>query len=240
MTHATQEVTQARLGRFAGAMYLLQMAAGVFTQLYARGALIARDDATRTAQNILESERLFRIGIASDLVTYTAVLLANWALYVLLRQVDRNLAPLAMFLRLTELAIHFNAMVNSLAVLRLLSGADYLKGLEAGQLHSLAQLALGVQASGMNLGFIPLGLGSALFAYLLLKSRYVPRVLAGWGVFSSLLLAAFALSIIVFPKAGALQMIPMLPMGLYEVALGFWLLLRGARFERLGDQERGR
>ena len=69
MTHATQEVTQVRLARFAGAMYLLQMAAGVFTQIYARGALIARDDATRTAQNILESERLFRIGIASDLVT---------------------------------------------------------------------------------------------------------------------------------------------------------------------------
>lgn len=71
----------------------------------------------------------------------------------------------------------------------------------------------------------------AVFAYLLLKSQYVPRVLAGWGVFSSLLLATHALSIIVFPKAGGLQLAPMLPMGIYEVTLGLWLLLRGAKIK---------
>jgi hypothetical protein len=128
-----------------------------------------------------------------------------------------------------ELAIHFNVTLNSLAALRLLSGAEYLKAIEASQLHSLAQHALGVQAAGMNMGFVLLGLGSAVFAYVLYKSQYIPRLLAGWGVFSSLLLAAYALSIIVFPKSGALQLIPMLPMGIYEVTLGFWLLLRGAR-----------
>ena len=114
---------------------------------------------------------------------------------------------------------------------RLLSGDEFLKTIEANQLHSVAQLALGVQAAGMNMGFMLLGLGSAVFAYLLLPSRYVPRVLAGWGVFSSLLLATYALSITVFPKAVALQLAPMLPMGIYEVTLGFWLLLRGARIK---------
>jgi len=83
-------------------MYLMQMATGVFTELYARGSLIVRGDATRTAQNIIDSERLFRIGIASDLATYTAVLLATWALYVLLRPVDRHLALLAVFFRLSS------------------------------------------------------------------------------------------------------------------------------------------
>ncbi len=232
MTDRTEETFQARLVRFAGAMYLLQMAAGVFTQLYARGSLIARGDPAQTAQNIIDSERLFRFGIASDIVCYTAVLLATWALYVLLRPIDRNLAVLAVFLRLMELAIHFNVTLNSLTVLRLLSGADYLKSIETGQLQSLAQLALGVQGAGMNLGFILLGLGSALFAWLLLKSRYVPRLLAGWGVFASLLLAIYALAIIVYPQAGSLIYIPMLPMGIYEITLGFWLLLRRAGIER--------
>lgn len=229
MTVTAQSIAPMRIVRFTGAMYLLQMAAGVFTQIYARGSLIVRDNATRTAQNILDSEALFRIGIASDLVTYTAVLLATWGLYVLLRPIDRNLAVLAVFLRLMELAIHFNVTVNSLAVLRLLSGAEYLQPIGAPELHSMAQLALGVQGAGMNMGFIPLGLGSAVFAYLLYRSRYVPRLLAGWGVFASLLLAAYAFTIIVFPKAGALQLLPMLPMGIYEVTLGFWLLVHGVR-----------
>jgi hypothetical protein len=229
MTNATQEGTQVRAARLAGAMYLIQMATGVFTELYARGSLIVHGDPTQTAQNIIASERLFRIGIASDLATYTAVLVATWALYVLLRPVDRNLALLAVFFRLIELAIHFNVTLNSLTALRLLSGDEYLKSIGASQLHSLAQLALGAQAAGVNVGFILLGLGSAIFAYLFLKSRYIPRALAGWGVFSSLLLATYALSVVVFPKAGELALAPMLPMGIYEVTLGFWLLVRGAK-----------
>ena len=231
MTDAIREAEQERAARLAGAMYLIQMATGVFTQIYARGSLIVRGDPTQTARNIIDSEGLFRIGIASDLATYTTVLVAAWALYVLLRPVNRNLALLALLFRLSELAIHFNATVNSLAVLRVLSGDQYLKSIGAGQLHSMAQLALSVQGEGVNMGFIPLGLGSAVFAFLLFKSQFVPRLLAGWGVFSSLLLATYALSIIVFPKARALQVAPMLPMGIYEVTLGFWLLLRGAKIK---------
>jgi hypothetical protein len=229
MTDAIREAEQQRAARIAGAMYLIQMTTGVFTQIYARGSLIVRGDPTQTARNIIDSEGLFRIGIASDIATYTAVLIATWALYVLLRPVNRNLALLALLFRLMELAIHFNATVDSLGVLRVLSGAQYLKSIDASQLHSVSQLALSVQGEAVNMGFILLGLGSAVFAFLLLKSRFVPRLLAGWGVFASLLIAAYALSTIVFPKAGALQVAPMLPMGIYEVTLGFWLLLRGAK-----------
>jgi hypothetical protein len=49
------------------------------------------------------------------------------------------------------------------------------------------------------------------------------------GVFASLLLSAYALTIIVFPKAAGLQIVPMLPMGIYEVGLGLWLLFEGVR-----------
>jgi hypothetical protein len=205
------------------------MAAGVFAEVFVRGSLVVRGDPAQTAQNIIDSERFFRLGIASDLVCYTAVLVATWALYVLLRSVDRNLAVLAVLLRLMELALHFNVTTQSLTALRLLSGADYLQAIDTAELQSLAQLAIGVQGAGMNTGFVLLGLGSAVFAYLFFKSRYIPRILAGWGVFASLLLSAYAFTVIVFPRAAALQIVPMLPMGIYEVSLGFWLLFKGAR-----------
>jgi hypothetical protein len=229
MPNADEPATQARVARLAGALYLLQMAAGVFAEVFVRGALVVRGDAAQTAQNIIDSERFFRLGIASDLVCYTAVLVATWALYVLLRSVDRNLAVLAVLLRLMELALHFNVTTQSLTALRLLSGADYLQAIDTAELQSLAQLAIGVQGAGMNTGFVLLGLGSAVFAYLFFKSRYIPRILAGWGVFASLLLSAYAFTVIVFPRAAALQIVPMLPMGIYEVSLGFWLLFKGAR-----------
>src|SRR5262245_49554708 len=227
MTHTPSDPAQLRVARLTGAMYLLQMTTGVFTQVYARGSLLARGDPTQTAHNIVASEQLFRIGIASDLVTYLAVLVATWGLYVLLRPVDRNLAALAVFFRLIELSLHFNSTLNSLTVLRLLSSDPSLSAIDPGELHALAQLAINVQGTGVTVGFIPLGLGSAVFAYLFLRSRCIPGMLAGWGVFASLLMSVYVLATIVFPQIGGLQLAPMLPMGIYEISLGLWLLLKG-------------
>ncbi len=208
-------------------MYLITMATGIFGESFVRGSLIVRD-ATQTAQNIIGSERLFRIGVATDLATFSGVVVLIWALYVMLRPVDRNLALLAVYLRLAEVAIHYIATLFSLVALVLLSGADYLKTFDASQLHSLARVAISAQGAGFNLGFILLGLGSTVFAYLLLRSGYVPKALAAWGVFSSLLLTTSAISFIVFPAVGPFRLATMVPMFFYEVPLGFWLLLKGA------------
>jgi len=227
MTLRTIEPAQHTAARVIGFLYLFQMATAVFGQSYVRDQMIVRGDPTKTAQNISGAERLFRLSIAGDLVTYTAVIVLTWALYVLLRPVDKNLALLAAFFRLAETAVLCVATVNSLVVLRLLSGADSLKTFEARQLHSLATLALSAQGFGMSVGFILLGLGSTVFAYLLLKSRYVPRAMAAWGIFSSLLLAIGTLAILVFPGLGAVGLAYMMPMGIYEVGLGLWLLVKG-------------
>jgi hypothetical protein len=229
MTNTTIGLAPARAARLAGALYLLTMATGIFGTSYVRGSLIVRGEATQTAQNIIESERLFRIGIATDLITYTAVIVLTWTLYVLLRSMDRNLALLAVFLRLAEVAIHFVATLFGLVTLVLLSGADYLNTFDTSQLHTLARVALSAQGAGVNFGFILLGLGSTVFAYLLLRSGYVPRVLAAWGMFSSLLLSTSAALLVVFPAVGPFQLITMIPMFIYEVTLGFWLLLKGAK-----------
>jgi Domain of unknown function (DUF4386) len=215
--------------RVVGILYPIQMATGIFGEVFARGQLIVRGDPTRTAENIMASEQLFRLSIAGDLITYILVMVLTWALYVLLRPVNRNLALLGAFFRLSELAVLSVATVNSLIVLKLLSGASYLKAFEPAQLHSLVMLAYNAQGLGMSVGFVLLGLGSAVFAYLLLKSGYVPKVLAGLGIFSSLLLAFGTLAVVVFPGLGAIGMAYMIPMGLYEVGLGLWFLVRGIR-----------
>lgn len=217
---------QRTAARVAGVLYLVQMATGVGA-FYARGQLMVAGDASQTAQNILGAERLFRLSIAGDLVTYVAVITLIWALYILLRPIDRNVVFLAVFFRLVENAILCAATINALVVLRLLSGVTYLETFEPSQLHSLARFALSAQALGMSVGFIFLGLGSAVFAYLFMKSRYIPRALAAWGIFSSLVLAIVTLAIVVFPGLGTLGLLYMLPMGIYEVGVGLWLLVRG-------------
>jgi hypothetical protein len=90
---------------------------------------------------------------------------------------------------------------------------------------------------GFDVGFVFLGLGSTVFAYLLFKSRYVPRALAGWGIFSSLALALAvgSLAVILSPWFSAnASMTYMVPMFFYEVPLGLWFLVKGVKAPTVG------
>ena len=221
--------------RVAGSIYLFAMALGIFSQSYILDRLIVSGNAAATAANILASAGLFRIGIAADTLTFVSDVVIGWAFYELLKPVDRSLALLGAFLRVADGAILAGVTLNGLITLRLLSGADYLQGLDAHQVQSFARLFVSVRGVGFYIGFVFLGLGSAIFAWLLMKSRYVPKILAAWGVFASLVLALGSLAVILSPWFAAHASLAfMLPMFCYEVPLGLWLLIKGVKQPQQG------
>jgi hypothetical protein len=195
-----------------------------------RGRFILPNDAVQTASHIAGSEALFRLSIAGDLIIYVCDIILFWGLYVILKRVNRDVALLAAFFRLVETAILGVTTLTAFIALRLLSGADYLRAIDTAQLQALARGFLSVYGIGLSVGFVFLGLGSAVFSYLWLKSGYIPRGLAWLGIFGSLLLAIMSLVTMVFPVVwDRVGMAYMMPMGLYEIGLGFWLLIKGLR-----------
>jgi hypothetical protein len=214
--------------RVAGFIYLFAMVLGIFSQVFVLGRVVVPGDAAATASNIVASEGEFRLGIAVDVVTFVSDIVIAWAFYELLKPIDKSLALLGAFLRIADGSILAVTTFSGLITLRLLSGVDYLQAFEAGQLQSLARLFVSARGLGFDVGFVFLGLGSSVFAYLLFKSRYVPRALAGWGIFSSLALAIGSLAMILFPGFAAnASMAYMIPMFFYEVPLGLWFLIKG-------------
>ena len=181
----------------------------------------------QTAKNIAESERLFRLGTVSDLITAVAVVILAWAPYVVLEPVNRNLALLALLMRLAENSIAAAAIFTDLVALRLLRDASYLQAFDAQQVQVLARILINGQGAGLQIAFVFLGLGTAVFSYLWLKSRYIPRALAALGIMGSSVLAIVTLAIILFPALGAVGLAYMMPLGIFEVTLGFWLLVKG-------------
>ncbi len=179
---STTRDSQQRAARLAGLMYLLTIATWLFA-FYVRSGLIVRGNAPETVNNIVTHERLFRISIVSDLVTFAGVVVLTVALWVLLKPVNRNIALLAAFWRLVESSILCVITLSSFLVLSLSSGAEYLNAIEADQLQAFAMLAIVVHGTGYIVGAIFLGLGSAGFSYLLFTSHYVPRALAAWRYF---------------------------------------------------------
>ena len=220
--------SQRAAARVAGFVYLFAMATSIFAELYARGPLIVSGDVAETARNIMAHERLFRLSIACHVITFAADVALITALYVILGPVNRHLALCAAFLRMIETSVGVTAALNGFDVLRVLSDAEYLRVFEADRLQALARLSLSAHGAGLNVCFVFLGLGSTVFAYLWLKSGYIPKALAVLGVFSSLLLAAVAFTLIIFPELSkVLSRSYMLPIFVFEVTTGFWLLFKG-------------
>ena len=193
-----------------------------------RGKIMLLRDAAQTGANILASERAFRIGIALELITVAGVLALLWGLSVALRPVDRNLVWLGAFLRLAENILLAFITLLEFAMLALLKDR-FMGAFTPEQAQALAHSFLRVYADSFNVGFFFLGLGSAVFSYVWWQSRYIPRALAGLGFVGSLLMAVMSVVIIIFPGAARLGISYMLPMGLYEFGLGFWLLIKGIR-----------
>ena len=121
-------------------------------------------------------------------------------------------------------------------VLRVLSGADYLRVFEADRLAALARLSMGAHSAAYIVGLLFFGIGSTVFGYLWLKSNYIPKALAALGVFASLVVAAYASTFVIFPNFARMVALGCFaPIFLFELSMGFWLLLRGIRPPRASE-----
>ncbi|HYK01193.1 MAG TPA: DUF4386 domain-containing protein [Thermoanaerobaculia bacterium] len=226
MTITPEQRTAAKV---AGWIYLIAMATSMFAELYLRGPLIVSRDAVQTALNIAASERAFRISSVIHLLTFASDAMLAVALYTILKPVNRSVALLAAFWRLADCGILTAAVLNDFAALRFLASTDYLRAFDTQQLQVLARVFISIGAAGYQLGFVFLGLGSTAFSYLWLRSGYIPRPIAVWGIFASLVLTLGTLAIVIFPTLGVIGLSYMAPMFFYEVGLGLWLLVKGLR-----------
>lgn len=100
--------------------------------------------------------------------------------------------------------------------------------------NSLASLLTHSNTTAYLVGQATLSVGGVLLCALLLATRLIPRVLATWGLIGYVIhLAGSIAEIFGIP----VSLVFSAPGGLFELALGFWLLIRGfqpAAFEAAG------
>ncbi len=239
MTTSAIDGSQRKAARIAALACLISFVTVVAVNFGIFARLIVRGDPAQTARNILMHERLFRIGIAGDVLYCVGVVVLLTALYVVLKPVDQNLALLAAFGRLVHGLTWLLATLNLFTALRLLSGADYSRAFGPNQLPVLARLYL----SGFDQYYVGLlfwALGATVGSYLWFKSKYIPRALAAFGVISSAWCAACTFVLFIFP--GFRSVVNWWwydsPMGIFELALSFWLLFKGLRSSGIAKPDR--
>ena len=236
MTPSAIETSPQTYARIGGLLYLIIIVAGGFAELFVRSNLIVPGNATATAQNIMASERLWRIGFAATLVMLVCAVAVLLILYVLLRPVSRNTALLAVFFNLVSISIEGINDLLHLAAVVILSGADYLKAFAPGQLHALALLSLKLFDNGYGISLVFFGFFCICAGYLIFKSTFLPRVLGVLMAIAGLCYLTNSFVLFLAPRLAHQFFYILMPAGLAELSLTLWLLVKGVNVQRWNEQ----
>ncbi|MEY2541597.1 MAG: hypothetical protein QOI22_1199 [Verrucomicrobiota bacterium] len=231
MTIGKIDNSQRTAAKVAGFACLFGMAIVVYSNYGIYEHLIVPGNVAETARNIVAHETLFRLSLVCNVTYTTSVVVLLAALYVILKPVNSGLALVGAFFRLIFAVMWLLTALNMLGALRLLSSASYLQVFEPDRLQALARLHLGANFDDYYVGLPFFSLASTVCSYLWLKSKYIPRGLAIFGVISSAWCVICAFVFLIFPHFNKIVNDYAFdsPMAIFELILSFWLLFKGLR-----------
>jgi hypothetical protein len=220
-----------KTARMAGLFYLIFILTTALAAVV-RSRLIVSGDAAATANNIVSSQGLFRVGFVTELVSAVFFLLAAWALFVLLKPVNKNLALLFLLLNLGGVAVECINTLNLFAALQFFSGANYLNVFQTGQLQAMAMSFLNSYTNGFMIAQIFFGTWLLPLGYLVYKSRFLPKFLGILLILDFFFWTSYFFQFFLFPDYGIL-VYPGSAFGfIAEISISLWLLIMGVKDQK--------
>ena len=220
--------------RAAGLTYILIIVIGVLGSIFIDSRIITSGDFNQTINNIIANEFLFRIGVAGNLILYAMVMILSVLLYQILRNVNKNLALIAMVFRSGEALLGIATVFAGFIVLDLLNNQFNASTIETAQLNITIGALLSARTNGLYIILALIGIGGTLFLYLFYKSSCIPAIISIWGMFTYL--SMLILSLISILYSGLPEIIELVLFGagtLFELTIGFWLLIKGIDLQKL-------
>jgi Domain of unknown function (DUF4386) len=222
-----------KAARVAGAVYLSLVATGPFTLLYVPNKLIVPGNATATGSNILAHEMLFRVAIVADLIGAVIFICLAVALYRLLNGVNKTQASLMVAFVLVSAAVAFVNVLNNIAALMLFRGSDFLGVLDKPQRDALGMLFVRLHGQGNVINEMFWGLWLLPLAWLVYKSRFLPRFLGVWLALGGFAYVILCVTSILAPQYQGRLFSFFQPAFFGELAFMLWLLVKGAKVRPL-------
>jgi hypothetical protein len=229
MTTDKIDNSQRTAAKVAGIAGVLMFAIVVFGNFVLLNPLIVPRNAVDTARNILAHQTQFRAALTCFISYDIGAIVLATALYVILGPINRGLALAGAFFRVVFATLWLIAPLNSLAALRLLGDAPYLKIFEPDRLQALARVQLAGSFDDYYVGLPFFGLAATLCAWLWLKSKYIPRGLSIFGVIGSAWCVFCAFVYLIFPNFNKIvnDWWFDFPMAVFELIVSVWLLFKG-------------
>jgi hypothetical protein len=221
--------SQRTAAKVAGIAGLFTFAIVVFGNFVLLDPLIVPRNAVDTARNILAHQTQFRAALICFVAYDVGTIVLATSLYVILAPINRGLALAGALFRVVFAILWLVAPLNSLAALRLLGDAPYLKIFELDRLQTLARVQLAGSFDDYYVGLPFFGLAATVCAWLWFKSKYIPGGLSIYGVIASAWCVFCAFVYLVFPNFNKIvnDWWFDFPMAMFELIVSIWLLVKG-------------
>ena len=219
----------------AGFIYFMYFVTHIISDV-CRNGFILPGDAAVTASNIMVNEGLFTITVVGDLLAAALFSLAAWALYVLLKPVNKNLALLFFLLNLGGVAIQCSSDLFLFTSQLLMNGPGYLNVFQADQLQALAMFFLDLREKGFMMAQLFYGAGLFPLGYLVFKSGFLPRILGIVLMIHCVFWLMTFLRSFLFPGFEVIIYLTY-PLGfIAEFGLTLWLLFKGVKIPEMKSE----
>jgi hypothetical protein len=215
-------MTRTTNARIAGFTFLFYIAVA-FPSMVLLGRATRGEGIAAKFASIAQHASDVRVAVVLTLLGCFSALVLAVTLYAITREVDADLAMLALTCRVAEGVISGISIFDTLRLLWLATaaGAD---APDAGAAHALGAYIL---REGMAVTATFFAVGSTLFSYLFLRGRMIPVALAWLGVLASVLLVVLLPAQLAGLLKGPVTFYAFMPMLVFEVTLALWLLIKG-------------
>lgn len=233
-TNQIADLPTQKTAKIAGFMFLFAFIVPTLNWAFILSNFIDTNDNIATANNILSNELMFRIGITIELFMSLGLLILAMILYSILKTINRNLALLALILKISEAVLVAVMVVIMFIALHMLIDTAQMIESTSKQFYLFAGILLNKHTALYSIPMVFLGLDMIIFSYLFFKSKYIPILLAGFGISSFALILIHALMYILTPEYAAMPIIQIIfyaPSGLFEIIIGIWLLIKGIKIQ---------
>lgn len=212
-----------KIARIAGLLYLLYVITSFIANLFGKFVFV---EAPVTVNHILTHTVQFRIGFVINLFSVVLFLLAAWALHVLLKPVNKDLALLFLLFNVAGFSVWLFSSLCLFGSLLILNGADAISAFQPDQLQALAVFFFGFYKTGVVIAQVPYGVWLFPLGYLVLKSGFLPKILGMLLIADGICQFIYVCQRLIFPDLAVIAYPGLVISFIAEVSLALWLSIK--------------
>ena len=219
-------MTRTTNARIAGSAFLLYIVLGLLAGMLMARATSAEGIAAKLP-GVAQHANDLRVAVVLVLFSSFCALVLGVTLYSITREVDPDMAMLALTFRVGEGVIGGISVQRSLGLLWVAT-ATGANAPDIQTAHALGTLFTGQGGSLGLVGALFFAVGSTIFSWLLLRGRMIPTLLAWLGVVVSLTwVVGLPLQLVGVLRGPIVTWLIFVPMAAFEIPFALWLLIKG-------------